>query len=284
MAAISGILRGLPLALIGSTSERTHNLLQWDAAIRAPITTSRHISFVQLRGGTGASTTAHYVGGLLAIRRTGLVLGVDASGGEGGLGELGGNGNAPRRDRRDRRDQPKTVADATKGMPRTLSGMYLLEIDAVQSRAVPRTAGWVRSVAPVARFFDAVCTDWGERSVGADLADVAALSHTVCLVARGDRQHAEEAVSVITAIEASAEKPSVVVALVDVGDSAGLGSAIVAGTSGATVVPVPFDRGWASFVPGQPVALETKTRLAYTRLAAALLAPSKRSVAGVEAR
>jgi MinD-like ATPase involved in chromosome partitioning or flagellar assembly len=281
MADIPGILRSLPLALIGSTSERTHKLLQWDTAIRAPITTSRHISFVQLRGGTGASTTAHYVGGLLAIRRTGLVLGVDAAGGGGGLGELGGNGNAPRRDRR---DQPKTVADATKGMLRTLSGMYLLEIDAVQSGAVPRTAGWIRSVAPVARFFDAVCTDWGERSVGADLADVAALSHTVCLVARGDRQHAEEAVSVITAIEASAEKPAVVVALVDVGDSAGLGSAIVAGTCGATVVPVPFDRGWASFVPGQPVELATKTRLAYTRLAAALLAPSKRAVAGVEAR
>jgi len=262
MADIPGILRSLPLALIGSTSERTHKLLQWDRAIRAPITTSRHISFVQLRGGTGASTTAHYVGGLLAIRRTGLVLGVDAAGGGGGLGELGGNGNAPRRDRR---DQPKTVADATKGMLRTLSGMYLLEIDAVQSGAVPRTAGWIRSV-------------------GADLADVAALSHTVCLVARGDRQHAEEAVSVITAIEASAEKPAVVVALVDVGDSAGLGSAIVAGTCGATVVPVPFDRGWASFVPGQPVELATKTRLAYTRLAAALLAPSKRAVAGVEAR
>lgn len=275
MAAIPSILRSLPLALIGSTSERTHNLTQWDSAIRAPITTSRHISFVQLRGGTGASTAAHYVGGLLAIRRAGLVLGVDAAGGGGGLSELGGNDSARRRDRR---DQPKTVADATRGMRRALSGIYLLEIEAVQSGAVPRTADWIRSVAPVARFFDAVCTDWGERGVGADLADVAALSHTVCLVARGDRQHAEEAVSLVAAIEASAEKPAVVVALVDVGDSAGLGSATVARTAGCTVVPVPFDKGWASFVPGRPVELAMKTWLAYTRLAAALIDPSTRAV------
>jgi hypothetical protein len=280
MAALPNLVRTISLALLGSTSERMRNLTEWDTAIRAPITTSRRISFVQLHGGVGASTTAHYVTGLLAVRRRGLVLGVDAAGRGGGLGELVGRGDDAAR--RDSRSPPKTAAEATSGLHRGVSGMHLLTVEAAQSGAVPTTAAWVSSVAPVARFFDTVCTDWGERGVRADLADVAALSHTICLVARSDRQHAEEAVSVVAAIEASVESPDVVVALVDVGDSAGLGPVTVMRSSAATVVSVPYDRGWASAVAGQPVELAMSTRLAYTQLSALLIEPGMRIAATLD--
>lgn len=68
--------------LLGSVSSMAHELTTSDVLLRSPLALSRRIGFVQLRGGSGASATAGYVAGMLARRRTGMVLGVNASAGE----------------------------------------------------------------------------------------------------------------------------------------------------------------------------------------------------------
>lgn len=272
--ASTPILSSLGLALLGSTSERMRKLTDWDAAIRAPITTSRRISFVQVRGGAGASTTASYVAGILAARRRGLVLGVDATGSVSGLASL--SGGPARTVPSGRRRRARGTTDAIDGLHRASSGVQLLSVAAAQSGAVPATSAWLADVAPVARFFDAICTDWGERGWRGDLADVAGLSHTVCLVSRADRRFAEEAVALVDAIASSAERPNVVVALVDVGDSAGRAPAVMQRASDAAIVSVPFDGAWASATPGSRTPLSARTRLAYTHLAAEVSAPRER--------
>ena len=77
-AAASMIISGL----LGSASGITHELTASDALLRSPLALSRRIGFVQLRGGSGASSTAGYVASMLARRRTGMVLAVNASAGE----------------------------------------------------------------------------------------------------------------------------------------------------------------------------------------------------------
>jgi hypothetical protein len=71
--------------LLGSLSAITHELTTSDALLRSPLALSRQIGFVQLRGGCGASSTAGYVASMLARRRVGMVLGVNASAGEANL-------------------------------------------------------------------------------------------------------------------------------------------------------------------------------------------------------
>ncbi len=69
-------------ALAGSVSAIADELTASDALLRSPLALSRRIGFVQLHGGSGASATAGYVASMLAHRRTGMVLGVNASAGE----------------------------------------------------------------------------------------------------------------------------------------------------------------------------------------------------------
>ena len=68
--------------LLGSASGITHELTTSDMLLQSPLALSRRIGFVQLRGGSGASSTAGYVASMLARRRTGMVLAVNASAGE----------------------------------------------------------------------------------------------------------------------------------------------------------------------------------------------------------
>ena len=68
--------------LLGSASGIAHELTASDSLLRSPLALCRRIGFVQLRGGSGASSTAGYVASMLARRRTGMVLAVNASAGE----------------------------------------------------------------------------------------------------------------------------------------------------------------------------------------------------------
>lgn len=272
MAGTSTLLGALPLALLGGTTARVRDLGDWDRAIRGPVATSRRLSFVQLRGGAGASTTATQVAATLASRRRGRVLGVDASGGNRGLAQRSGApADAIVTPASDRRRTARSTADAVDGLFRPGSGLGVLGLAAHEPGAVPGANRWLLDAAPIVRFFDAVCTDWGVRGWQLDLADVTALSDTVCLVARADRRFAEEALALAQAIEDSADHPRVVLALVDVGDTAGLAPATVARTASVYVSTIPFDRGHATGAP-----LATRTRLAYTRLAAELMQPAGR--------
>ena len=61
-AAVSMIISGL----LGSASGITHELTASDSLLRSPLALCRRIGFVQLRGGSGASSTAGYVASMLA--------------------------------------------------------------------------------------------------------------------------------------------------------------------------------------------------------------------------
>ena len=191
--------------LAGSASGITHELTTSDAILRAPLALSRRVGFVALRGGSGASACAGYVASLLARRRAGMVLGVNASAGEQHLLWHAGV-PAPERVRdATRRAHPSTAADARAGLPASGTGLYGLDL--AREHHASSAGTWFEQVTPIARFYDVVLTDWGVRDARVDLRQVAAASHVVCLVARADRHAAEEAAAFVPALHDVADRP-----------------------------------------------------------------------------
>ncbi|MGU3408606.1 hypothetical protein ACLBWP_00730 [Microbacterium sp. M1A1_1b] len=277
MGALRSLVGTAPAAVLGATAFGTGVLEQADRAIRAPLALSRRLGFVQLTGGVGASTTASLVANLLARRRTGPVLGVDAAGGSRSMLWHAGLPDLPPTDDDARRRDPASTADATAGLVRAGSGLYALDVREAgtddELGAPPRQATesrWAEAVAPVTRFFDVVCTDWGVRLPGVDLTAVAYASHAVCLVARTDRVSLERAMAVVDAIRSLEHRPIVVVAAVDVGRS---GSRAVEAVRwpDATVLRIPAEAARLAAVPRSSRDLTVATRTAHARLAAALL-------------
>lgn len=279
MGALGSLVRSAPAAVLGSTAARTGVLEQADRLIRAPLALSRRIGFVQLTGGVGASTTASLVANLVARRRSGPVLGVDAAAGTRSMLWHAGLPDLPPQTQDPRGRDPVSTADATAGLVRAGSGLYALDVrpapDDDEQGAPPRQAtesSWASAVAPVTRFFDVVCTDWGVRAPGVDLTAVAYASHAVCLVARTDRVSLERAMAVVDAVRSLEHRPTVVVAAVDVG---GHGPRAVEAVRWprATVLAVPADRSRLADAPCASRDLTVATRTAHARLAAALLGP-----------
>ncbi|MGN7189672.1 MULTISPECIES: hypothetical protein [unclassified Curtobacterium] len=281
MGALGSLVRSAPAAVFGATAARTSVLRDADRAVRAPLALSRRVGFVQLTGGVGASTTAALVANLVAHRRSGPVLGVDAAAGgrsmlwHAGLPDTAAQGTDPRR------LDPVSTADATAGLVRAGSGLYALDVRPTpvddEQGAPPRQAtesAWADAVAPVTRFFDVVCTDWGVRPPGVDLTAVAYASHAVCLVARSERVSLERAVAVVEAVRSLEHAPVVVVAAVDLGGGGSQAVDAVRWPPG-TVFAVPTDRARRSDVPRSSRDLTVATRTAHVRLAAALLTPGR---------
>jgi MinD-like ATPase involved in chromosome partitioning or flagellar assembly len=270
--AVSMIISGL----LGSVSAITHEFTTSDALLRSPLALSRRIGFVQLRGGSGASSTAGYVASMLARRRTGMVLGVNASGGEAnmlwyaGLTRLPATGTADHQ----RRKHPSTAADARAGLP--MSGAGLIALDLGRDHLGASAGTWFEHVTPIARFYDLVITDWGVRHRQVDLRQVARASHVVCLVARADRNPAEEAAALIPALAEMEDQPRVVLALVDVGRTAERTPQLLRSQLPVPVVSVPYDPRRAQARPVASRQLPSRTRLAYTRLCTALMAEAVR--------
>lgn len=258
--------------LLGSVSAITHELTRSDALLRSPLALSRRIGFVQLRGGSGASSTAGYVASMLARRRTGMVLGVNASSGQAnmlwhaGLTRLPAIGTADHQ----RRKHPSTAADARAGLP--TSGTGLIALDLGRDHLAVSAGTWFEHVTPIARFYDLVITDWGVRHRQVDLRQVARASHVVCLVARADRNSAEEAAALIPALAEVEDQPRVVLALVDVGRTAERTPQLLRSQLSVSVVSVPYDPRRAQARPIASRQLPSRTRLAYTRLCTVLMA------------
>jgi MinD-like ATPase involved in chromosome partitioning or flagellar assembly len=272
MSGFAAFVRSAPLAVFGSTVARVDELTAFDSVLATPLPLSRRIGFVQARGGTGASATAAYVSNLLARRRPGLVLGVDASPGTAGM--LWHAGLATGTEQRDSavRQSARRALDAVDGLPRLGSGLYALALDPTgASRAPASAATWFDTCSPITRFFDLVVTDWGVRNWQLDLGDVASASHVVCLVARADRYAAEETAELVAAVRSLPDSPAVVVATVDVGASGARAPSRIAAELDVPVVAIPYDgaRGAARAVGS--AALGTRTRIAYTRLASTLM-------------
>ena len=268
--------------LTSSVSAITDELTTSDALLRSPLALSRRIGFVQLRGGCGASATAGYVASLLARRRSGMVLAVNASAGEANLlwhaglaRSMPGATDADRSAAREARNalsraHASTASDARAGLPVTGTGLIALDLGRDQLAASAGT--WFEQVSPIARFYDLVITDFGVRHRQADLRQVARASHVVCLVARADRNSAEEAAALLPALAESEDQPRVLLALVDVGRTAERTPQLLADQLQVPVLTIPYDGRRAAARQVASRRLPRKTRLAYIRLCTALMA------------
>jgi MinD-like ATPase involved in chromosome partitioning or flagellar assembly len=304
MSRIRSALATVPTAVFSSTAARVRELEAADRVIRAPLALSHRIAFTQLGGGTGASAVAAYIAGILAHRRTGPVLGVNASGGLRTLLWHAGltNDQADERESHGgptthrlsvgnqigrvpdaRRLRPSSFADASASLDRSAGGLYALDVRPVGADIAATEADWATPVAPIARFYDVVCTDWGVRRPELDLGGVAAGSHTVCLVARADRSSLEEAVAVTAALRGLANHPHVVVAAVDLGKTAGRAPEAVRWGEGSVIVRIPFDPARSEAGPVASEQLSTRSRMAHTLLAAELMPPLRGSAPVPEA-
>ncbi len=271
-AAVSMIISGL----LGSAGGITHELTASDALLRSPLPLSRRIGFVQLRGGSGASSTAGYVASMLARRRTGMVLAVNASAGgtnllwQAGLTMSAAAGVPDRH----RRAHPASAADARAGLP--VTGTGLIALDLARDHLAAGAGTWFEQVTPIARFYDLVITDWGVRHPQVDLRQVARASHVVCLVVRADRYSAEEATALIPALSEVEDQPRVVLALVDVGRTAERTPQLLRSQLEVPLLTIPYDPLRAAARPVDSRQLPTRTRLAHTRLCTALMAEAVR--------
>jgi MinD-like ATPase involved in chromosome partitioning or flagellar assembly len=311
-AVASMIISGL----LGSVSGTTHELTTSDALLRSPLALSRRIGFVQFRGGSGTSSTAGYVASMLARRRTGMVLAVNASAGETNLlwqagltrSAAGESSNAPRIARRHAEEEraddafPSASDDEVGGFraraaarearnaqsrahPASaadaraglpVTGTGLIALDLARDHLAVSAGTWFEQVTPIARFYDLVITDWGVRHRQVDLRQVARASHVVCLVARADRYPAEEAAALIPALSEVEDQPRVVLALVDVGRTAERTPQLLRSQLQVPLLTIPHDPLRAAARPVGSRWLPTRTRLAYTRLCTALMAEAVR--------
>lgn len=197
MGALTAVLG----PVFGSATGAGRALLECDAAVRVPLPVCRRIGFVHLAPASGGSTVAAAVATVLARRRTGTVLAVDATPSRRGLLPLLGAGAEPVAGSR---PAPGTAAEARAGLATAPSGCHALDL---------RPAGdWAGAVGPIARFFDVVVTDWGLRHPAYDLEPVLATSHVVCLVVRADDAAVGAATALLHALAARPGTPPVVVA------------------------------------------------------------------------
>jgi MinD-like ATPase involved in chromosome partitioning or flagellar assembly len=257
--------------LTSSVSAITDELTTSDALLRSPLALSRRIGFVQLRGGCGASATAGYVASLLARRRSGMVLAVNASAGEANLLWHAGLARSTpgTADNAQRRAHASTASDARAGLP--VTGTGLLALDLGRDHLAASAGTWFEQVSPIARFYDLVITDFGVRHRQADLRQVARASHVVCLVARADRNSAEEAAALLPALAESEDQPRVVLALVDVGRTAERTPQLLGDQLQVPVLTIPYDARRAAARQVASRRLPRKSRLAYIRLSTALM-------------
>lgn len=210
---------------------------QWDRSFRAPLGAVSRIGVVELFAGSGATTIAANLTAVFASRRSQPVLAVDMVGDPGGLAARWRvDVTAPSQTRR----KAASSADAEAGLVRGPQGQRVL---CPPPNAAGDRARWGTEVAPIARFYDVVVTDFGVRNPMTDLAPAAALCDVVCLVVAGDRVSAEIGASVAAAIAEIPEKPRVILTLVDLGRRIGQVPQVVAGHAAVEVAAIPYDLG-----------------------------------------
>ena len=170
----------------------------------------------------------------------------------------------------ERRRHPAIAADARAGLP--VTGTGLIALDLARDHLAASAGTWFEQVTPIARFYDLVITDWGVRHREVDLRQVARASHVVCLVARADRYPAEEAAALLPALAEVEDQPRVVLALVDVGQTAERTPQLLRSQLSVPVLSIPYDPRRAQARPVASRQLASRTRLAYNRLGTALMA------------
>ena len=267
--------------LFASGAAAVRRLSAEDHQIRAALPVNRRIGFVQLDAGSGCSSLAAAVAGICATRRTGHVLGVNASAGPDNLIAHAGLGT-PSSDRPNaRRLAAQSATDALTDLRRAETGLWVQDLRP-SPRAAASVASWNEQIAPISRFFDLTITDWGLRTPEADLGAVVASSHIVCIVARADRYSAETAAALVPAIHAHQESPAVVVALVDIDGTAGQAPLRMRSDETLPLCVIPYDAQRARYGDSPGRSIPVRSRRAASTLAATLLAVGTRTTQPLE--
>ena len=277
MSALAAGLRSIPLALVGSASARLHDLTTADTAIRMPLTLNRRIGFVQAAGGAGSSTVAAGVASIFANRRAGLVLGVNASGGDRNLLWHAG---VPAGERVAGRTRPLNAAEAAAGLPVARTGLIGLDLRDPQHPTTPvPSRAWFDRINPVSRFFDLAITDWGVRSWQIDLAQVSLASHVLCVVTPSRRHELEDAAAIVPALTGVEDGPRVVLVIVDVGgpgrshNPVGIGAEL-----GVPVLRIPREPSAGAAHPVASAHQSARTRIAFAQLAGTIMTEAQLSL------
>ena len=254
--------------LLGSTTGAATELLAADAVIRTSLPLSRRVAVVGLGGGSGTTAVTTVLAGLIAGRRTGPVLAVDAAGGFSGLTErIGGRTDHDDAQTASVRGAARTLSDARTGLAGDGSGLSALDL-ARPGRRAASVAEWREQVSPIARFFDLVVTDWGVRPASMDLAEAAATSHVVVVVSRADRFQATVAGGAIAALEEAGGPAQPVLVLTDVARTADRMAPELRRRLGVPVHLLPYARNWSPLGGRRPAG---RSRLAHIRLTAAVM-------------
>lgn len=236
-------------------------------AVGAPVATSRRVAVLQADGGAGATATVARTGSVLARRRGGGVLAVDAARGRATLGRHAGVGGPPPLEELAARATGVVRSrQARELFPRTRTGLAVLGDGSGGAARPPGLDAWRRPVDRVGRFFDVVLTDWGVRT-DAELGGIVAAHHAAVVVARADRGPAERGLALAAAL--TVHVPALLV-LVDLGGS---GAAVTRPLRAAADVPVLAVPHVPALAAGRAAAARPglAARAAYAGLAAALV-------------
>ncbi|MFV0428718.1 MAG: hypothetical protein ACK5KO_04745 [Arachnia sp.] len=180
----------------GGRGSAIDRLRRDDTLIRTRAALTVRLAFVAADGGTGCSSAAGAVAGILAARRPGPTLLVNADGeGADALHSAGMSSQVQARLVVDAplREQPTRLAEALDGLPATETGLRGLDLARLTGRVAPADPVlWRESVGPIARFLDVICTDFGRRSL-TDAHHIAESSACTVVTARPDRMGLERA-------------------------------------------------------------------------------------------
>lgn len=275
-ATYRGALRTAGFLLRG-TGPLAQRAAAADAAVRAPVGTSRRITFLAADGGTGTTTLTASFARLLAARRSGPVLALDAAGGVSGLAlRCGADGSLPL-EVLARRDRVRSLAQAAEGLP--AAGRLRLAGAAAWNRPVPV---WNAAHLAIGRFFEVVVTDAGRRTA-AEAVALATMSHCVAVVARTDAGSLAAAGELVRHLRAAVPGVPVRLVAAAVAEDAFPGSAAAAGPAGADAEPllVPHDDALASSLGAPLPRTGLPVVTAVTEVAAALLSATRNPVRAV---
>lgn len=273
----STVADGVRAAFLG-TSSTGRKLLDADAALRAPVGTSRRITVLSPDGGTGTTTLTAVVAGLLALRRTGPVLAIDLARGPASLAARCGAGDVLSLAALRARPVVHTLAQAQDGLPLTASGLRVVGSESADRAPWPGSvADWTQTLSALGRFFEVVVTDAGHRDEDT-AAQLASTSHVTAVVVRADVASAQAGLAMIATITSRAPAARTILVTMS---TAGLAAA-VPGTRPADGRRdrVPYDRALARSLDGRLPSLALPTTLALSEVAGHLLDEAR----GLDAR
>lgn len=255
----------LRAALRGS-GRTVQDAATWDAALRAPVATSRRLTLLAADGGTGTSTLGAAVALVLANRRTGPVLTLDAAGGPSALRVRLGVDDPPPLDDVAYGAPARSLTDARELTRAVRPTLHL----AGASGWSPHHTLWADAAAAVGRFFEVVVTDAGRR-LPDDAAAFAAESHVTAVVARTDAGAFTAGANLVDGIRAAAPHARVVLVLVGVAP----GAPPFVHTTRPGALTVPHDRGAAQSLGTPLPQLGARTRAAVAHVGAHLLSEAR---------